>query len=56
MPHHDPDEGWSLPAWTYRDLEFFRTEAERVLRPSWQVVCHLSDIASAGQLHTLDPW
>jgi phenylpropionate dioxygenase-like ring-hydroxylating dioxygenase large terminal subunit len=50
----DPDEGWSLPAWIYEDPEFFRVEAERVMRPSWQVVCHLSDIADPGQWHTLD--
>ena len=44
----DPDEGWSLPAWTYHDPEFFRLECERVMRPSWQVVCHESDIAGVG--------
>jgi phenylpropionate dioxygenase-like ring-hydroxylating dioxygenase large terminal subunit len=53
-PQHDPDEGWSLPAWTYSDPEFFRAEAERVMRPSWQVVCHLSDVAARGQWHTLE--
>ena len=50
----DPDEGWSLPAWTYHDPEFYRVEMERVMRPSWQVVCHLSDIAEPGQWHTLE--
>ena len=61
MPHPapigsnaDPDEGWSLPAWTYHDAEFFRVEMERVLRPSWQVVCHVSDVAAPGDWHTLD--
>ncbi|PWG03963.1 aromatic ring-hydroxylating oxygenase subunit alpha [Sphingosinicella humi] len=53
-PDVDPDEGWSLPAWIYRDPEFFRVEMERVMRPSWQVVCHLSDIAEPGQWHTLE--
>mgnify|MGYP001765117449 FL=1 len=37
---HDPLDGWSLPAWTYRDPEFFAAEQERVFRPSWQWVCH----------------
>src|SRR3546814_6404890 len=50
----DPDEGWSLPAWIYRDSEFYRVEVERVMRPSWQVVCHLSDVAEPGQWHTLE--
>ncbi len=54
IPHADPDAGLSLPAWTYRDPEFFAAEAARVLRPAWQVVCHVSDIAGAGDWHTLD--
>ncbi len=53
-PDVDPDEGWSLPAWIYHDPEFFRVELERVMRPSWQIVCHLSDIAEPGQWHTLE--
>ena len=44
----------SLPAWIYRDSEFLEAERERVFRPSWQVVCHLSDIPTAGSYHTLD--
>ena len=50
----DPDDGFSLPAWTYSDPEFFALEMERVIRPSWQVVCHESDVAHAGDWHTLD--
>jgi carnitine monooxygenase subunit len=41
-------EGWSLPAWTYDDPEFARLEVERIFRPSWQVVCHVSDVPHAG--------
>ena len=44
----------SLPSWIYRDPEFLAAEAERVFRPSWQIVCHLSDIPRAGDYHTLD--
>ena len=51
---HDPLEGWSLPAWTYRDPEFFKLEKERVFAPSWQVVCHESDLPNPGNWHTLD--
>ena len=50
----DSDEGWSLPAWTYHDPEFFGVEMTRVMRPSWQVVCHVSDIANAGDWQTLE--
>lgn len=50
----DPDEGWSLPAWLYNDPEFYQVEMERVMRPSWQVVCHVSDVPGPGDYHTLD--
>lgn len=50
----DPLEGWSLPSWTYHDAEFHQVELDRVFRPSWQVVCHVSDIPKAGDWHTLD--
>jgi phenylpropionate dioxygenase-like ring-hydroxylating dioxygenase large terminal subunit len=49
----DPDEGWSLPAWTYSDPEFFDVEMRRVMRPSWQIVCHESDVSAPGDYHTL---
>lgn len=51
---NDPDAGWSLPAWTYADAEFFGVEVERIFRPSWQIVCHESDIPAPGDFHTLD--
>jgi phenylpropionate dioxygenase-like ring-hydroxylating dioxygenase large terminal subunit len=44
----------SLPAWIYQDAEFLEAERELVFRPSWQIVCHLSDIPRAGDYHTLD--
>jgi phenylpropionate dioxygenase-like ring-hydroxylating dioxygenase large terminal subunit len=50
----DPDDGWSLPAWTYCDQEFFDVEMRRIMRPSWQVLCHVSDVAHPGDYHTLD--
>ncbi len=50
----DPHEGWSLPAWIYRDPEFHRVEMERVMKPSWQVVCHLNDVPKSGDWHTLE--
>ena len=55
-PLHDPDpqEGWSLPAWVYSEPDYFAAEIARVIRPSWQVVCHVSDVPAIGDWHTLD--
>ncbi len=52
-PAADPDADWSLPGWVYHDPEYFAVEMARVLRPSWQVVCHASDIPAAGDWHAL---
>jgi phenylpropionate dioxygenase-like ring-hydroxylating dioxygenase large terminal subunit len=27
---------------------------ERIFRPSWQIVCHVSDVAAPGNFHTID--
>jgi phenylpropionate dioxygenase-like ring-hydroxylating dioxygenase large terminal subunit len=53
VPAADPLDGWSLPAWCYDDPDFFRAEIERVFAPSWQVVCHESDIPNVGDWHSL---
>lgn len=50
----DPLDGWSLPAWCYHDPDFFHAECERIFRPSWQIVCHVSDIPAPGNWFTLD--
>ena len=50
----DPDDNLSLPAWLYTDPEYFEVETARVIRPSWQIVCHASDIPNPGDYHTLD--
>ena len=47
-------DGFSLPGWLYHDPDFLEAEKERVFATSWQIVCHLSDIAHAGDYHTLD--
>ncbi len=51
---HDADEFKSLPGWLYHDPEFFAYEAERVFRPSWQIVCHVNDIPNTGDYVTFD--
>lgn len=50
----DPLDDWGLPAWTYHDADFYAVERERIFRPSWQIVCHDSDIPNAGDWFTLD--
>jgi phenylpropionate dioxygenase-like ring-hydroxylating dioxygenase large terminal subunit len=50
----DPDEAVSLPAWLYRDEEFFVHEAKRVFRPSWQIACHANDIPQPGDYQTFE--
>ena len=50
----DPDADWSLPGWIYTDPEFLQLEIERILRPSWQIVCHASDLPQPGDWRTID--
>jgi len=50
----DAAAGWSLPAWTYRDAEFFEVEKARILRAAWQVVAHESDIPALGDWHAIE--
>jgi phenylpropionate dioxygenase-like ring-hydroxylating dioxygenase large terminal subunit len=44
----------ALPAWVYNHPLLTRLELERVLRPSWQVVCHVNSIPRAGDYETFD--
>ncbi len=44
----------ALPAWAYSHPEMTRLEYERVLKPSWQIVCHLNSIPSPGDFVTVD--
>ncbi|WP_157216007.1 aromatic ring-hydroxylating oxygenase subunit alpha [Flavisphingomonas formosensis] len=48
------DEDWSLPGWLYNNDEYHALEMERVIRPSWQIMCHVSDIQAAGDYQLLD--
>ena len=54
LPNNDPDADWGLPGWLYANDRFFKEEQDKVLRPSWQIVCHLNDIPKAGDFHTFD--
>ena len=44
----------ALPAWVYHHPEMTRLEIERVLRPSWQIACHVNSIPNAGDFLTVD--
>jgi len=44
----------SLPAWVYSHPELTRLEFERILRPSWQIACHVSQIPSGGDYVTFE--
>jgi phenylpropionate dioxygenase-like ring-hydroxylating dioxygenase large terminal subunit len=43
-----------LPPWTYNNAALTKLEHARVLLPSWQIVCHVSDIATRGRYFTFD--
>jgi phenylpropionate dioxygenase-like ring-hydroxylating dioxygenase large terminal subunit len=44
----------ALHAWVYDHPELTRLEIERVLMPSWQIVCHVNSIPRAGDYETFD--
>ena len=44
----------SLPAWVYNNADMSRLEMQRILMPSWQIVCHASDIPYAGDYVALE--
>ena len=44
----------ALPAWVYNHPEMTRLEIERVLRPSWQIACHVSSLPAPGDYVAFD--
>jgi phenylpropionate dioxygenase-like ring-hydroxylating dioxygenase large terminal subunit len=44
----------SLPAWVYNHPEMTRLEIERILKPSWQIACHVSQIPKPGDYLTFE--
>jgi phenylpropionate dioxygenase-like ring-hydroxylating dioxygenase large terminal subunit len=44
----------SLPAWVYDHPQMTRLEYERILKPSWQIACHVSQIRGAGDYVTFE--
>ena len=53
MSAFQPDD-FSLPSWAYTDAEFLALERERVFRPSWQIICHVSEIPHPGDYQCFD--
>ena len=49
----DP-ENLGLPAWIYRDADFFALEKRTLFRTAWQLVCHVNDIPRPGDYHCFD--
>ena len=50
----DPALRYTLPAWVYHSEEFHELEKERLFLPSWQIVCHVSELASSGDYVTFE--
>jgi phenylpropionate dioxygenase-like ring-hydroxylating dioxygenase large terminal subunit len=53
-PNISVEAAHALPAWVYNNAELSRLEFERILKPSWQIVCHINSIPKAGDYETFD--
>lgn len=47
-------EDYGLPGWAYHDAAYFDHEMTRIMRSAWQIVCHMSDLATTGAYRTLE--
>jgi len=43
-----------IPPWTYNHPQMTRLEHERILLPSWQIVCHVNSIPKPGDYTTFE--
>jgi len=50
----DPALRVTLPAWVYHSEEFHELEKEHLFLSSWQVVCHVSELATTGDYVTFE--
>ncbi len=55
-PDADAQPGlkYTLPAWVYHSEEFHALERERLFMPSWQIVCHVSELPKTGDYVTFE--
>ncbi len=44
----------ALPAWVYRHPDMTRLEIARILRPSWQIACHVNSVPLPGDYLAVD--
>lgn len=44
----------ALPPWVYNHAEMTRLEFERILKPSWQIACHINSVPRPGDYLTLE--
>ena len=45
---------YALPPWVYSHPEMTRLEFERILKPSWQIACHVNSIPNPGDYLTFE--
>ena len=43
-----------LPSWTYKSKQLLEVEKESLFFNHWQLICHQSDLSSAGDFLTFD--
>jgi phenylpropionate dioxygenase-like ring-hydroxylating dioxygenase large terminal subunit len=43
----------AMPAWIYGHPQLTKLEIDRILKPSWQIACHVNSIPKAGDYVTL---
>ncbi len=43
-----------LPFWTYQNAEFFELEIEKLFKPNWMLVGHVSEVSEAGDYLTFN--
>lgn len=53
-PVPDAVDDFGLPGWAYTDPDYYAVEMDRVIRPAWQIVCHLSDMPHAGDWRAIE--
>jgi phenylpropionate dioxygenase-like ring-hydroxylating dioxygenase large terminal subunit len=53
MTNHglSPHERGGFPSWTCFNSEMYELEIDVLFRRSWQLVCHVSDVAAPGSTH-----
>jgi phenylpropionate dioxygenase-like ring-hydroxylating dioxygenase large terminal subunit len=54
LPEASSEQAYALPAWVYNNADLNRLELQRVLMPSWQIVCHVNSIPKNGDYVTFD--